>query len=89
MTLNQSRSLMLVFSNTVYVLGAALADVVEWARGQLERFAAASRALYDAIRPTLALKKCFAIVLIREASKQFTKGHLSRCHVHTNNIGIF
>lgn len=71
----------------VYVLSAAFADVMEWARFQLKRLAAATRTFHNAIRPTLALKKRLAIVLVGEAIEQFAEGHLSRCHVHTNNIG--
>jgi len=67
---------------------AALAHVVEWSRAQLKRFTAASRTFDRAIRPALELKKSLAVFLVRQTGKQFTEGHLMRCHVHTNNIGI-
>jgi hypothetical protein len=73
----------------VYVLRSALADVMEWARGQLKSLAAASRAFDNTIRPTLELKESLTVLLVRETGKQFTEGQLMGCHVHTDNIAIF
>ena len=73
----------------VYVLRSTLADVMEWARGQLERLAAATRALDNAIRPAFVLEESLAVMLGGEAIKQFAKGHLSCRHIHGNKYRHF